>query len=518
MCHPRKSGKCHLSLAFLSCNLFSRYNIVSKSLRPIRGKGLVAVTLVLDPPTTAAPALFQGVGDIIIVRNRTVRVSSLALSSFKRHCETVHYFSVVGIRETLPAATESGPSRIEVDLLIQKTARPEGASSALVAADESSGDLKHEIEVVGFMKSNSLEAMHSPCLIAFGFESGSAAFCSMLKRRTQMREEIEKVAKIVNVSELTDICVVWTQFMRASKHGVKASEIANAVRELSALQQYIYENSGGRGVKILFVTTGVPLEWTPNPECVVHCTNNLDDAVAAELGYPRINSQERPSWHAPEVGSIPSGDYRPSLTARLRSSLSSWIPDSKGRLSSVNEDDRAKGSVSFVEPDRSRSKIKSSNSALMVGLDRISEGSKNPITSIDEESGQFSHEDRDYNIRLSSLMSVKHQFAKKSNVSAIEMLLQVHNKEESWVPLRHALGSNWSTFKKNLDYRVGSAINWLYQPDGPDYTAIFITEHQSDIPLLRDFKYSEIYDGKRKVPLSLYFFHCIHDRGESFYN
>ena len=43
--------------------------------------------------------------------------------------------------------------------------------------------------------------------------------------------------------------------------------------------------------------------------------------------------------------------------------------------------------------------------------------------------------------------------------------------------------------------RVESAITWLNQPDGPDYTTIFVPEQASDREQLRDFKYADIYDG-----------------------
>ena len=89
----------------------------------------------------------------------------------------------------------------------------------------------------------------------------------------KLRCEIDQSAE--NMSDLTDLCVVWTQFMdgRGGAGGAprgSAESVAAALRELSALQEFLYRNSGGRGVKILFVVTGPPVEWTPSQECILH--------------------------------------------------------------------------------------------------------------------------------------------------------------------------------------------------------------------------------------------------------
>ena len=72
------------------------------------------------------------------------------------------------------------------------------------------------------------------------------------------------------ISDLTDLCVVWTQFMGRRKGRLQADAVAEAVKGLCDLQEYLYQNSGGRGVKMLFICTGPPLEWTPEQECVVY--------------------------------------------------------------------------------------------------------------------------------------------------------------------------------------------------------------------------------------------------------
>lgn len=81
-----------------------------------------------------------------------------------------------------------------------------------------------------------------------------------------------------------------------------------------------------------------------------------------------------------------------------------------------------------------------------------------------------------------------------SPTSALEMLLRVQAKEESWIPLRQALGGSWKSFQRMLDDRVMKAIAWLNSLDGPDFTTLFVTEHQSDAAVLKDFKYDDVYN------------------------
>ena len=70
------------------------------------------------------------------------------------------------------------------------------------------------------------------------------------------------------MTDLTDLCVVWTQFIGRKKGPLKAEDVAEAVKGLCDLQEYLYQNSGGRGVKMLFICTGPPPEWTPAKECI----------------------------------------------------------------------------------------------------------------------------------------------------------------------------------------------------------------------------------------------------------
>jgi hypothetical protein len=106
-----------------------------------------------------------------------------------------------------------------------------------------------------------------------------------------------------------------------------------------------------------------------------------------------------------------------------------------------------------------------------------------------------------------TLSGINHHFGDSLDSSKktdpAEMLVRIQQHPESWVPLRNALGSNWSYFKKLLDYRIGAACSWLNSPNGPDYTSLFVTEHSSDVALLRDFKYSEVYDGKIHIYVAI---------------
>ena len=104
---------------------------------------------------------------------------------------------------------------------------------------------------------------------------------------------------VTDTSELVDLCVVWLSFMRRPKGELKPSHVANAIKQLARLQDFIYENAGGSGVKIIFVVTGVPPEWTPAPESIAHKSVYLEEAVALELGVaPELTKAN--SWKAAE--------------------------------------------------------------------------------------------------------------------------------------------------------------------------------------------------------------------------
>jgi hypothetical protein len=573
-----------------------KYEILSKTTTQIRGKGLVAVELTLSLPKSVNLASLQGCGDVISIQNLAREKASRWLSKFYRTLETAHYFSVVSIH-LLPNPND--PTHLptaRVTLMIQKTSRSDGASTALVEDDDDSGTILHEVRVLGFMKSNSLEALYSPCLIAFGYESGSAAFCSMMKERMRMRAVVESSSKRIKPSELTDLCVIWCQFMRKPRgRALRVDDIVLALKELSAMQEFLYSNSGGRGVKMLFVCTGVPAEWTPDPECISHRSVMMETEVATAFAAKDVDVT-RPSWFSPPL-SLVSGEYNPhnanhidnpairpsqsrlsSVNGVLRGSIINFA-DTWGRTSSLESGDNhasvaarkssannrasrrfslgGSGGLKSIQEEESKSDKAGDGMELptadsTVPLSRVQgperhdgEGGSSqreisptltPFSNLtppgisdstaaskqlhkaaskDDIESQTSpthysppphaaiekREEFRRDVRRSSLFSVPHHFVGSQQYRQrfpVETLVNIQTKEESWVPLRHALGSNWKTFCNTLDYRVGSAVHWLNHPGGPDYTSLFITEHQSDVPILRDFKYSEVYDGKHQ--------------------
>ena len=158
---------------------FRRHLIVDSTVGTIRDT-LSAVRLTIELPVGVDIEAFKGCGDTILVRLLTTGTPNWS-DKLGRMWETVHYFSIVGIKEVEPDSAQLVQRhRIEVKLLIQKTKRNFGAASALRNSHGRSGE-EVGLEVVGFVKSNSLEAIYSPSIIAFGFESGAAAFCSVLK-------------------------------------------------------------------------------------------------------------------------------------------------------------------------------------------------------------------------------------------------------------------------------------------------------------------------------------------------
>jgi hypothetical protein len=641
--HPVKRYFSHRVLHAAVGSQRDRYEILSKTTTQLRGKGLVKVELVLSLPSNVDLTTLQGCGDVIVIQNLALEKGYESLGNFYRSIETAHYFSVVSI-DLLPNPDSADllPTA-RVTLMIQKTNRLDGASTSLVE-DADSAKVKHQVRVLGFLKSNSLEALYSPCLIAFGYESGSAAFCSMMKERMRMRLVVETSAKRVKISELTDLCIIWCQFMRKPRgRDVNASDIASALKELSAMQEFLYSNSGGRGVKMLFVCTGVPLEWTPDPESISHRTVMLETEVATTLGctfssYDRTNTTNdlpRPSWFSPPLSMV-SGEYNPNNPNHANNPA---IQGSQGRLSSVNgvfrgsilnfadtwgrassvesEELRAAanaantgrksshnrtslakrfsfGGLKVIKEEDSKSESKASDGVELnkddtsATRDRVASPTFTPFTHADSNNNTNGHhktsdtvaenttangnvngngktlrkvtskpdiesglpltqeqlymqqqqlvqsqqgngnetysppphapiDKRDEyrrDVRRSSLFSVPHHFTAQLNTrhrSPVETLVNIQTKEESWIPLRHALGSNWKTFCNTLDYRVGSAVHWLNHPGGPDYTSLFITEHQSDVPILRDFKYSEVYDGKWNSVFVKAIFHNLSD-------
>ena len=78
-------------------------------------------------------------------------------------------------------------------------------------------------QVLGFVKSNALESVYAPAIIAFGWESGAAAFCSIFKKR-RSREISEGVLAPNGTPKAQDLMVVWTTFCRRPRDGIMTAK------------------------------------------------------------------------------------------------------------------------------------------------------------------------------------------------------------------------------------------------------------------------------------------------------
>ena len=68
--------------------------------------------------------------------------------------------------------------------------------------------------------------------------------------------------------------------------------------------------------------------------------------------------------------------------------------------------------------------------------------------------------------------------------------------------------SPWREFLSSLERRVNRSINWMCEPNGPDYTTLFITEHRSDVNMLKEFRYAEIYNEINRIVISEQLKYC----------
>lgn len=93
-------------------------------------------------------------------------------------------------------------------------------------------------------------------------------------------------------------------------------------------------------------------------------------------------------------------------------------------------------------------------------------------------------------------------------LSKMATVVQCQAREESWIPMRHALGSTWKEFKGQLNRRISNTLRWLYSDEGPDYTTLYVTEHRSDVGLLREFKYDTIYNEVNQALISEMLKYC----------
>lgn len=120
------------------------------------------------------------------------------------------------------------------------------------------------------MKSNALDTIHAPRVIAFGWESGAAAFCSLFQRRAEYvySEFAEGNTFVYN----KDLFVVWSAFCKRCK-SYNVDALLDILRENASIQRNLYNSSSAKGCdeegaqyvrpKIIVIYTSVPKEFTP---------------------------------------------------------------------------------------------------------------------------------------------------------------------------------------------------------------------------------------------------------------
>jgi hypothetical protein len=120
------------------------------------------------------------------------------------------------------------------------------------------------------MKSNSLDSIHAPRVVAFGWESGAAAFCSLFQRREEYvySEFSDRNVFVYN----KDLLVVWCSFC-AKKKTYTVEDLIQIVQENANFQKNLFMSSSARDEdaergkyvrpKIIFIYTSVPKQFTP---------------------------------------------------------------------------------------------------------------------------------------------------------------------------------------------------------------------------------------------------------------
>lgn len=237
-----------------------------------------------------------------------------------------------------------------------------------------------------------------------------------------------------------DLFVVWTTFCR-SRGPMTAETIANAIKELVKLKDYLQSNSG-EGVKFVCIATNVPSQWIPDAERLVYDVEDMSDQVIQLLGG---QPESRNSWASPRMKSVPDlGRTKSSKAVELGT-----IAEATGE-----EDESA-----VVSPMRQSDARSESNRS----VERASE------------------------LERPTLMSAKAETPEL-------MIAKLQNREDSWISFRYALTSKWKKFQSVTNKRVSESIAWLNSEGGPDFTTFFVPEHESDVDALKEFKYSQIYD------------------------
>lgn len=285
------------------------------------------------------------------------------------------------------------------------------------------------------MKSNALNSLFTPGLIAFGWDSGAAAFCSILRRRLSQRELFKRKLSTQATGETPqtstssdelhpsgedeillrgnpDLLVVWSPFMGRGK--ADPATIATKIEEMVQFQTHMHLHCGGKGTKMIFILTSVPAEWTLPGERLMDRGVTLVNEVQ---DFMHTKSQDGPRNPIIELTSA---------------------ADEIGDL-------EARGSHGHNLPT----------------IDDIR-----------------------YSFRLSRSVNMSHQ----------EQLMQYHQNPNCWIPMPVAIARPYAEFVSLLDDRMTAILREMHTIDGPDIATFFVTSSESEVEEMGVFKYEWVYD------------------------
>jgi hypothetical protein len=199
------------------------------------------------------------------------------LRPLHRLLDTAHYYSV--------ASSHIVGKVIFVRLLVQAAPNSQGTSGKLASPGHG---LDPEVDVIGFIKSHSYQALSYRSVIAFAYESGVASFTSFLAVRRRQ-----------HVVPPRDLLVTWTKFPSATAD-------RDRHKNLALFMSHVIRSSGG--AKVLFVITSVPNEFILPSERVAsfrtgpsreNSTSNLStiDRINVQLPDP---FQREPGMKKPD--------------------------------------------------------------------------------------------------------------------------------------------------------------------------------------------------------------------------
>jgi hypothetical protein len=239
--------------------------IIEVQCKPLRTRGVNQVDLIVKPPEKDKIRLYKDSAcDIIMLRNTD--------SSNRFWFDTVHWYSVAGVH-LVETGEKDNPVRVQVRLLISFSRRNDTMAAVMQrqgkAENQPAEDTTIKMQMCALLKSAVEEALYGPNIIAVGWDSGASSFCSLLKTRAEMRKSLKAVSTSQN-SDFVDLCIIWLPFSNAALKQPKASDVITTIKETNAFQEYMVENGGRSSVKFVFITSGVPPEWTPKQECISH--------------------------------------------------------------------------------------------------------------------------------------------------------------------------------------------------------------------------------------------------------